>query len=200
MGFARATLKSNHSQETVFLASSLEADVNSKQGFIYPPKTVNPSVENELGLAPGKNVSPPVAAEVLFLFPQQQLPSTRASAQVEAAAAAAAEGSLSSPQHLAAMQIRLKGKKDGKTNKQRKRHFCCYGYRPWWEEPAEGESAVSVKRGMCKSLLPAITLRVGSEFKLSGVIPTPSKSCLVDRCYVPPATKTTSILKQNSRA
>lgn len=50
-----------------------------------------------------------------------------------------------------------------------------------------------------ESLLPAITLRVGSQFKLFGVIPTLNKSCLVDRYSVPSATKTTSSLEQNSR-
>lgn len=38
VGFSRAELKPNYSQGTVLLASSLEADVNSKQGFIYPHK------------------------------------------------------------------------------------------------------------------------------------------------------------------
>lgn len=130
-GFARAGLKSSQSQETVFLASDLEADVNSKQGFIYPHKTAKLSVENELFLAPGKNVSPPVAAEVLFLFPQQQLTTTRASDQVHNRQQQQ-RASLSSPQHPATIQICLgmKGRNDDKTNKQRKRHFCCYGYRP----------------------------------------------------------------------
>lgn len=133
MGFARARLKSNHSEETVFMVSSLEADVNSKQGFIYPHKTAKLSVENELVLAPGKNVSPPVAAEVLFLFPQkQQLPSTRASGQVHKRQQQQQRASLSSPQDPATIQICLgmKGREDDKTNKQRKRHFCCYGYHP----------------------------------------------------------------------
>lgn len=44
-------------------------------------------MENELVLAPGKNVSPPVAAEVLFLFPQQQQPPEHLSGTQQAAAA-----------------------------------------------------------------------------------------------------------------
>lgn len=81
MLFAKAGLDSNQSQETApsGLASNLEADVNSKQGSIYPHEIGKRSGENELFLAPGKNVSPTVAAEVLFLFPQQLLMTTRAS-------------------------------------------------------------------------------------------------------------------------
>lgn len=62
------------------------------------------------------------------------------------------------------------------------------------------ESTVSVNV-MCASasLLPAITPRVGPEFKLFGMNPALDKSCLVDRYYVPSASKTTS-LKPNSRA
>lgn len=129
--FSRARLKPNHSQATVLLAFSLEEDVNSKQGFIYPHRTAKLSVENELFLASGKNVSPPVAAEVLFLFPQQQHPpTTRASDQVHDRQQQQQRAS-EQPQDPATTQIHsgMKGRKDDKTNKQRKRHFCCYGYR-----------------------------------------------------------------------
>lgn len=57
--FPRAGLDSNQNQQTALsgLAPNLEADVNSKQGFIYPHEIGKRSGENELFLAPGKNVS-----------------------------------------------------------------------------------------------------------------------------------------------
>lgn len=81
VGFAVSGLDSNQNRETALsgLASNLEADVKSEQGFIYPHETAERSGEKELFLAPGKKIPPGgVAVEVLFLFPQQPLMTNRA--------------------------------------------------------------------------------------------------------------------------
>lgn len=109
-------------------------------------------MENELFLAPGKNASPPVAAEVLFLFPQQQLTTSRASDQVHSRQQQQQRASLSSPQDPATIQICLgkKERKDEKTNKQRKGIFAAMVIFPSGRNQQQREKAVSVKRGVCK--------------------------------------------------